>query len=91
MCKYLRNIDFFFMIALVVLEVTCVAMFSLVLAKTFELERNDEREKEIYYANLIYSILSISLEFASTWMIIVLGIHSLYFKVIQKLTWYIIM
>ena len=89
MCKYLRNVDFMFMIALIVLEMTTLVLYFLILGNTFDLDRTTDAINDAYFMNLLNSVLSIFLEVTAIWVIIVFGIHSLYFKVIQRLILYI--
>jgi hypothetical protein len=90
MCKYTRNIDFTGMLFLLLLEITTFVFYFLIMTYTFDLDESIENEKEAYLANLLNCILSMSLAVLSLWMILIFGLHSLYFKIIPRLIWYII-
>jgi hypothetical protein len=88
MCRDLRNIDFFAMISLILLELASFIMFFIMLIYTMGLDK--VKYEKMYYANLVHALLSIFLELLSIATIAVLGLHSLYFKMTRRLFWYII-
>lgn len=75
---------------LILLEITSFVFYFLIMAFTFELHYSKDSEKEAYVANLIDCILSMSLAVLAIWIILIFGLHSLYFKIIPRLIWYII-
>ena len=89
MCKYMRNFDFIFMMILVGLEIALITINLLDLFEIFDPESEKYFKKQNSIISLIESIVSISIEIASVWIVIVYGIHSLYFKIIDKLYCYI--
>ena len=78
------------MFLLILLELISLIIYLIILIYTFGLDTTTEYNQEIYVSNLITSILSITLEALAIALIIVFGIHALYFKIIHKLIWYII-
>ncbi len=90
MCKEIRTFNFFMMTALILLELSSLIMFVIILINTVGLDTTNEYYKNVYISNLLNSILSIALDLVSVVMIIIFGIHALYFKIIHKLIWYIV-
>ena len=90
MCKWLRNVNFSLLVILILLEITTILFYSIIFINTFKYENNeDEKENDFFYLNSLLSIFSIGLSLFSIWIIIQYGIHSLYFKIINRLKWYI--
>jgi hypothetical protein len=90
MCKEIRNFNFALMIGLIILEITSFVIYIIILVNTTELDTTNEYYKNVYVSNLVNSFLSIALEIISIILIIIFGIHALYFKIIHKLIWYIV-
>jgi hypothetical protein len=86
----MRNFDFFFMLSLVLTEISISAIYLIILFNIFESDSFNESQKENYLVELLESALSICFNCISIWILICLGMHSLYFKIIHRLFWYII-
>ena len=83
---FLRNINFFLMFWIMFSEIISIALNLILIKLTSDLLGNDRFKME----NEIAYILFIIQEFFSLIYILKFGIHSLYFKIYQKLFWYII-
>ncbi len=86
----MRNFDFFFMLSLVITELTLSTIYVILLFDIFESDYFKQSQKETYLVELLESGLSICFNCISVWILISLGMHSLYFKIIHRLFWYII-
>jgi hypothetical protein len=86
----MRNFDFFFMLSLVITELTLSTIYVILLIEIFESDYFKESQKESYLVELLESVLSICINCISVWILVCLGMHSLYFKIIHRLFWYII-
>lgn len=90
MFKWLRNLNFCLLNILILLEVSTIVLYFIILVNTLKYEKKDEEKEDSYiYLNSILSIFSISLSMVSIWVIIVYGVHALYFKIINRLRYYI--
>jgi hypothetical protein len=90
MCKWLRNVNFSLLVILILLEVATIVFYLIIFVNTLKYENNDdENENAFFYLNSLLSIFSIGLSLFSIWIIIQYGIHSLYFKIIDRLKWYL--
>jgi hypothetical protein len=90
MCKEIRNFNFFLMIGLILLELASLVIYVIILINTLKLDTSDDYYKNIYTSNLVIAFMTIALEIISITLIIVFGLHALYFKIIRKLIWYIV-
>jgi len=90
MCKYIRNIDIALMMSLVIIEVSSFCVWVVMLISTLDQPRSNDNDEDAYSINLIYCITNMSLLTISFYIILVFGLHSLYFKVIGRLIFYIV-
>ncbi len=90
MCKYRRNLDFTLMITLILIEFASITISFFNLFDVFQYNSKDELNKENYFYNYIPCVISIGISLLSIWILFVLGIQSLYFKIIQRLFFYIL-
>ena len=84
----IRNINFFFMIWVIILELVSIILNIMIIYSKIELIEDLNQFKDLY---TIGSILSIIQESLSIIITIVFGLHSLFFKINRRLLWFVIL
>jgi len=87
----LRNFTFAFFAALIVIELTCAMINLIILEKSIFYKDESEAFIKINTLNIIMSCSGAFISLLSLIIIIVFGVHALYFKVKFKLVLYMIL
>jgi hypothetical protein len=85
-----RHVAFALMGLVILIEIACTIIYIMILFDTLGLEGDTELINYYYFMNLLYSSLCLALEVVAMSIVVIFGIHSLYFKVPQRLVWFII-
>ncbi len=85
--KILRNSLFIFMLLQIFIEIASFIVSFILFFISFQ-SKNEEEEPNMCY--IVYSLITICLEILSIYILIIVGINSLYFKKIDRLVWYIV-
>jgi hypothetical protein len=78
------------MFALILLEISTFVMFVVILISTFDMDKGTDKNEKDFMFSMLFTLANLILEAVSVGIIVVYGIHSLYFKVVKRLDWYIV-
>ena len=87
----LRNVTFIFFGILLIFELLCTIINLIILEKSVLYDKIDESSDKLIFLNIITSSTGAFINISSLLIIIIFGIHSLYFKVKFKLALYVIL
>ncbi len=87
----LRNLTFIFFGILIILELISILINLIILEKSLIYNKNDEKTQKIMGLNILTSCSGITIDLFSLIIILIFGVHSLYFKVKFKLALYLIL
>lgn len=90
MLKNSRNITFALLILMIISEILSIVFNVIIMTKSFLYEITDEKTDDIISINIMTTTLGILLETGSI-LIMIFGIHSLYFKEKTKLVLFLIL
>lgn len=89
--KKTRNLTFIFLFTLIILELLCLIFNIIVLEKSCTYNISDDKSDDIINLNIITSLIALMINITSIPIIMIFGLHSLYFKEKFKLALYLLL